>query len=93
MFSSVAGADTNWLTGSNTASFEEVAAVLTGELNERVRYEPASILGCLRHHKGRHLPLAMVAVQTVLHLDLAVDVRPEWTLSGGPLGSSESVDR
>lgn len=58
------------LTGPDALSFREVADTLTVELGRPIRYEPASIIGYLRH-LGRHgMPVTQRLVQTVLHVGL-----------------------
>ncbi len=58
------------LTGPRAVGFDEVAGVLTEALGRTIRYEPASVLGYARHLHRQGLPLAQVAVQTVLHTGL-----------------------
>ena len=58
------------LTGPRAVTFDEVAAILTRVLGRTISYQPASVLGYARHLRGQHLPLAQVAVQTVLHTGL-----------------------
>lgn len=58
------------LTGPAAVTFNEVAAMLTAALGRPVRYDPAPVLGYLRHLRSRDLPLAQVAVQTILHAGL-----------------------
>jgi uncharacterized protein YbjT (DUF2867 family) len=58
------------LTGPEALYFEEVAALLTQALGERVRYVPASILGYLLHLRRQGLPLTQALVQAVLHVGL-----------------------
>lgn len=58
------------LTGPRAVTFEEVAALLTEALGRRIRYEPATALGYLRHLRTLDLPLPQRLVQTVLHLGL-----------------------
>lgn len=67
------------LTGPEALDFDEVAAILSTALARKVRYQQASILGYVKHLRGRGLPLAQVAVQTVLHCGLR-------------LGQAERVD-
>ncbi|MFP4233688.1 MAG: SDR family oxidoreductase [Nitriliruptoraceae bacterium] len=68
------------LTGPRAVTFDEVAALLTDALGREIRYEPASILGYLRHLGAEGLPLAQRLVQTVLHAGLR-------------RGDAEEVDR
>jgi uncharacterized protein YbjT (DUF2867 family) len=58
------------LTGPEAVTFDEVAGNLTAALGRRVRYVPASVAGYSLHLLRRGLPLAQVAVQTVLHVGL-----------------------
>lgn len=58
------------LTGPEAVTFGQVAAMLTAALGRPVRYQPASVPGYLRHLRRRGLPLAQVAVQTILHTGL-----------------------
>lgn len=58
------------LSGPEALTFVQVAALLSEVLGRPIIYEPASALGYARHLHGRGLPLAQVAVQTVLHLGL-----------------------
>jgi uncharacterized protein YbjT (DUF2867 family) len=58
------------LTGPRAIAFDEVAGILSAALGRGIRYEPASVLGYARHLRRQELPLAQVAVQTVLHTGL-----------------------
>ena len=58
------------LTGPAAVTFEGVAGILTAVLGRTIQYQPATILGYARHLRARRLPLAQVAVQTVLHTGL-----------------------
>lgn len=58
------------LTGPRAFTFEEAASLLTEILGEPVRYEPASVLGYLRHLHGFGMPRAQVAIQAILHVGL-----------------------
>ena len=58
------------LTGPEAVTFDDVARVLTQELGRPIRYEPASILGYLRHLGRQGLPVPQRLVQTVLHTGL-----------------------
>ena len=58
------------LTGPDALSFAQVAQVLTRELRQHIEYKPASVLGYAKHLHQRGLPLAQIAVQTLLHLGL-----------------------
>lgn len=57
-------------TGPEALSFEETARLMTEVLRRPIRYESASIAGYVRHLHLRGLPLAQIAVQTVLHVGL-----------------------
>lgn len=58
------------LTGPRAVTFDQVAAMLTGQLGRQVTYQPASILGYLRHLRHHGLPVAQRLVQTILHTGL-----------------------
>lgn len=58
------------LTGPRAVTFVDVAAILTRVLGRTIGYQQATVLGYARHLRGQHLPLAQVAVQTVLHTGL-----------------------
>lgn len=58
------------LTGPRAVDFDEVAALLSAALGRPIKYEPGSILGYARHLRRQGLPLAQIAVQTVLHTGL-----------------------
>lgn len=58
------------LTGPQALTFDEVAQILTRTLGRPIRYEPAPALGYARHLRHQGLPLAQIAVQTVLHTGL-----------------------
>lgn len=58
------------LTGPAAVTFDEVADVLSRVLGRAIRYEPATVPGYVAHLRRRGLPLAQVAVQTVLHTGL-----------------------
>ena len=57
-------------TGPEAFSFEETARLLTDVIRRPIRYEAASLAGYVRHLHLRGLPLAQIAVQTVLHVGL-----------------------
>ena len=57
-------------TGPEALSFEETARLMTDVVRRPIRYEAASIAGYVRHLHIRGLPLAQIAVQTVLHVGL-----------------------
>ena len=56
------------LTGPGPIPWSEVTSALTGALGRPIRYEPASILGYVRHLSARGLPRGAVLVQTILHV-------------------------
>jgi len=58
------------LTGPAAVTFDEAASTLSAELGREVRYEAATSLGYMKHLRGRGLPPAQIAVQTLLHLGL-----------------------
>ncbi|MFW5876263.1 MAG: SDR family oxidoreductase [Myxococcota bacterium] len=58
------------LTGPETCTFAETAALLTEVLGRPIRYEPASVLGYVRHLRRRGLPWGQAAVQAILHVGL-----------------------
>lgn len=58
------------LTGPEAVGFDDAARWLTQTLGRSIRYQPASVLGYIRHLRGRRLPWAQTAVQTILHVGL-----------------------
>lgn len=58
------------LTGPDALSFSQVAQALTRELGKSIDYQSASVLGYANHLHQRGLPLAQIAVQTILHVGL-----------------------
>lgn len=58
------------LTGPQALDFDQVAALLTDELDRSIRYEPTSALRYLRHVHAQGRPWVQAAVQTVLHTGL-----------------------
>ncbi|WP_404388655.1 NAD(P)H-binding protein [Humibacillus xanthopallidus] len=58
------------LTGPQAVTFGDLAGMLTAALGRHIGYEPATVLGYARHLRSRGLPIAQVAVQTVLHVGL-----------------------
>jgi uncharacterized protein YbjT (DUF2867 family) len=58
------------LTGPEAIAFTRAAAELSGILERPIRYQPASIVGYMRHLHARRMPWMQVAVQTVLHVGL-----------------------
>ncbi len=58
------------LTGPSAVTFDDVAGLLTAALGRTIRYEPAPVLGYARHLRRQGLPVAQVAVQTLLHTGL-----------------------
>lgn len=57
-------------TGPEALSFEEAARLLTDVIGRRIRYEPASIAGFVRHLHVRGVGLPQIGVQTLLHVGL-----------------------
>jgi len=68
------------LTGPSAVSFAQAAQVLSRELGRTIRYQPASIPAYVLHLKLGGMPLAQVAVQTILHVGLR-------------FGQAEAVDK
>jgi uncharacterized protein YbjT (DUF2867 family) len=58
------------LTGPQALSFAEVVAILGKSLDRTIIYQPASILGYMRHLLARGMPITQVLVQTILHVGL-----------------------
>ncbi len=58
------------LTGPQALSFAAAAALLSTELDRHITYEPASVLGYMRHLQQRGLPAKQNLVQTLLHAGL-----------------------
>jgi len=58
------------LTGPDAVTFDDVADLLTSRLDRPIRYQPATVTGYLTHLRRRRLPVAQVAVQTLLHIGL-----------------------
>lgn len=58
------------LTGPRAVTFDEVTELLTAAVGRNITYHPARILGYARHLLRRGMPVAQVAVQTVLHAGL-----------------------
>jgi uncharacterized protein YbjT (DUF2867 family) len=58
------------LTGPEALSFAHVAQLLTSELDRKIDYHPANILGYFRHLLSRHLPVGQAIIQTLLHTGL-----------------------
>lgn len=58
------------LTGPEAIDFAGAASCLSEALGRPIRYEPASILGYVRHLRRRGMPWAQVGVQAVLHAGL-----------------------
>jgi uncharacterized protein YbjT (DUF2867 family) len=61
-------AESYTLTGPGPVPWSEVVGALSEVLGREIRYEPASILGYVRHLADRGLPRGAIAVQTVLHV-------------------------
>ena len=62
--------DAYTLTGPEAIDFATAASQLSAALGRSIRYEPASILGYVRHLHRRGMPWAQVGVQMVLHAGL-----------------------
>lgn len=58
------------LTGPVAVTLDQVAEDLTTALGRTIRYEAAPVPGYLAHLRRRGMPIAQVAVQTVLHVGL-----------------------
>ncbi len=58
------------LTGGEAIDFATAARHLTDALRRPIRYQPASVVGYVRHLRGRGLPWSQVGVQTLLHVGL-----------------------
>ena len=58
------------LTGPEAVTFHDVATILGSAVGRVIGYEPASVLGYAGHLRRQGLPLAQIAVQTVLHTGL-----------------------
>lgn len=58
------------LTGPIAASFEQVSAALSEAAARTIIYQPASILGYVRHLRKEGLVWTQVLIQTYLHLRL-----------------------
>jgi uncharacterized protein YbjT (DUF2867 family) len=58
------------LVGPEALSFAEAAALLSREIGRSIHYQPASILGYLRHLRRRRMPIAQILVQAALHAGL-----------------------
>ena len=58
------------LTGPGPQAWTAVAATLSEVCARPIRYVPASIMGYVLHQRRRGLPVAAVAVQTLLHVML-----------------------
>lgn len=56
------------LAGPGPVPWSEVTDALTAALGRPIRYEPASVLGYMRHLSRRGLPRGAIAVQTILHV-------------------------
>ncbi|TNE44711.1 MAG: SDR family NAD(P)-dependent oxidoreductase [Deltaproteobacteria bacterium] len=60
------------LTGQSLVSFEEVATILSEELERTIRYQPCSLWSYFWHVKRRHkLPWMQCVVQALLHAQFA----------------------
>lgn len=56
------------LAGPGAVPWSEVTDALSAALGRPIVYEPASVLGYLRHLSRRGLPRGAILVQTVLHV-------------------------
>ncbi len=62
------------LTGQSLVSFEEIATILSEELERTIRYQPCSLWSYFWHVKRRHkLPWMQCVVQTLLHAQFSRD--------------------
>jgi len=61
------------LTGPGPVPWSEVTDALTRALGRTIRYQPASVLGYMRHLSRRGVPRGAVIVQTILHFLLRFD--------------------
>lgn len=55
------------LAGPGAVPWSEVTDALTSALGRTIAYEPASVLGYMRHLSRRGLPRGAIMVQTILH--------------------------
>ena len=58
------------LTGPQAVTIDDVAALMTEILGRPIRYEPASVVGYLRHLLQQGLVVPQAVVQTILHVGL-----------------------
>lgn len=58
------------LTGPEAVTFDDAAAMLGAALRRPIKYDPASLVGYARHLHRRGLPVAQIAVQSILHFGL-----------------------
>ncbi len=58
------------LTGPEAIGFDDVAGILCDVLGRSIRYQPAWVVGYLRHLRRRGLPWGQCIVQTILHVGL-----------------------
>lgn len=56
------------LTGPGSVPWSKVTDALSRVLGRKIRYEPASVLGYIRHLSRRGLPRGAILVQTILHV-------------------------
>lgn len=56
------------LAGPGPVPWSDVTHALSAALHRPIRYEPASVLGYVRHLSQRGLPAGAIAVQTILHV-------------------------
>lgn len=58
------------LTGPEAITFEHAALLVSAAVGRTVAYQPASVLGYVRHLRGRSLGWGQALVQTMLHVGL-----------------------
>ncbi|MGC4118675.1 MAG: NAD(P)H-binding protein [Myxococcales bacterium] len=58
------------LTGPEAVGFDQVASLLSSGLGRSIRYQPASIVGYLRHLRRRGMVWGQAGIQTLLHVGL-----------------------
>jgi uncharacterized protein YbjT (DUF2867 family) len=58
------------LTGPEAISFDQLGGILSEVLGRTIRYQPAGILGYVRHLRRQGLVMPQAVVQTILHAGL-----------------------
>lgn len=58
------------LAGSQAVTFEQVADMLSLQLNRKITYVPASVIGYMHHLYKQKLPLIQIVIQTILHVGI-----------------------